>query len=298
MKRIAIAFAMILTLTAPTAAAGEQTGRQLSPQETDRAIDAVFSGAMGVVRMEADLITQKTGGMQKQPQTTYEFLQLEAPTRMVLVNRGPSREQVAIEESDIIIVDGRNIWEVESARGGNQRAVSRRAFRPNLQGVQAQGLAVFIGLFLMGRDVTSAAGLREDFDIACYDEPIPNRQETTLHFILTPKRGGETLELWMLPTQVLPWKVRSFERKEIKFPPPKPGEAPRFRVEETTRVLRNVKTNLNGLPPFTADTFTLPLARDMVVRDEQTNEQMNAEAVRRELQEVRREYEAAQRASL
>ncbi len=97
----------------------------------------------------------------------------------------------------------------------------------------------------------------------------------------------------MLPGQVLPWKVRSFERKEIKFPPPKPGEEPRFKMEETTRVLRNVRTNLNGLPPFTADTFTLPLARDMAIRDEQTNQPMPPEEVRRELQEVRREYEMA-----
>ncbi|MDR1745211.1 MAG: hypothetical protein LBS30_05605 [Planctomycetota bacterium] len=295
MKRSVIAATMILALSVLPAACGEAQGRQLSPQQTDQAIDGVFSGAMGVVRMEADLITQKTGGMQKQPQTTYEFLRLEAPTRMVLLNRGPSQDPVPLEESNIIIVDGRNIWEVEAAQGGGGRSVSRRAFRPNMQGVQAQGLAVFIGLFLMGRDVTSASGLREDFDIACYDEPIPNRRETTLHFVLTPKRGGETLELWMLPGQVLPWKVRSFERKEIKFPPPKPGEAPRFRVEETTRVLRNVKTNLSGLPSFTADTFMLPLARDMVVRDEQTNQPMPPDAVRQELQEVRREYEGSRR---
>ncbi|MCC8190075.1 MAG: hypothetical protein LIP77_05470 [Planctomycetes bacterium] len=152
-------------------------------------------------------------------------------------------------------------------------------------------MSVFIGLFLMGRDVTSASGLREDFDIRCFDEPIPNRRETTLHFVLTPKRGGETLELWMLPGQVLPWKVRSFERKEIKFPPPKPGEPPRFKVEETTRLLRNVKTNLNGLPPFTAETFMLPYTPDMVVRDEQTNQILSADDVRRELEEVRREYQ-------
>ncbi|MCD8141125.1 MAG: hypothetical protein LUE17_15380 [Planctomycetaceae bacterium] len=292
MKQFA-AIILALALAAVPATAGEPTGRQLSPQETDQAIDGVFSGAMGVVRMEADIITQKTGGMQRGSQTTYEFLRLAAPTRMLLVNRGTSRDPVALEDSDIIIVDGRNIWEVEGRRGGDSRSVSRRAFRPNLQGVQAQGLAVFIGLFLMGRDVTSATGLREDFDIVAYDEPIPNRRETTLHFVLTPKRGGETLELWMLPGQVLPWKVRSFERKEIKFPPPKPGESPRFRVEETTRVLRNVKTNLSGLPPFTAETFLLPLAGDMVIRDEQTNERMSLEAVQAELREVRREYESS-----
>ena len=291
MKRICLTVAA-LVLVAGMAAAGER-GRQLSPQETDRAIDNIFNGAMGVVRMETDLITQKKGGMQKNDQTSYEFLRLEAPTRMILQNRGPSREQVPLEQSTLIIVDGRNIWEVEARQANSkQRGVSRRSFRPNLQGAQAQGLAVFIGLFLMGRDVTSASGLREDFDITCFEESIPNRQEMTLHFVLTPKRGGETLELWMMPGQVLPWKVRSFERKEIKFPPPKPGEPPRFKVEETIRVLRNVKTNLNGLPPFNADTFMLPLARDMVIRDEQTNQQMGTDDVRRELEEVRREYQA------
>ena len=293
MKRI-IPLMLALVVSAPLLVAGE--GRRLSPQETDRAIDNVFNGAMGVVRMEADLITQKTGGMNKNPQTTFEFLRLEAPTRMILLNRGSSQNQVPPEETTQIIVDGRNIWEVEARRAGaNERAVSRRSFRPNLQATQAQGLAVFIGLFLMGRDVTSASGLREDFEITCVDEAIPNRRETTLHFTLSPKRGGETLELWMLPGQVLPWKVRSFERKEIKFPPPKPGEPPRFKLEETTRVLRNVKTNLSGLPPFTAETFLLPLARDMVIRDEQTNQRMDANAVRRELDEVRREYQPAGR---
>lgn len=289
MKRtVAVLFALLVF--AVTAAAGEAPGRRLSPEETDAAINAVFSGAAGVVRMEADLVTRKTGGMQREPQTTYEFLRLEAPTRMALVNRGTSQERVPLEQSTLIIVDGRNIWEAEASQDG-RRNVSRREFRPNLDGVQAQGLAVFIGLFLMGRDVTSAGGLREEFDIACIDEPIPNRRETTLHFVLTPKEGGETLELWILPGGALPWKVRSFERKEIKFPPPKPGQPPRFRTEETVRVLRNVKTNLNGLPEFTAETFLLPLAADMRIRDEATNRPMPPEAVRAELEEVRREYQ-------
>lgn len=286
--------AFCFTLLLPVmAAAAEIQGRELSPQDTDRAINAVFNGAMGVVRMEADIITQKTGGMIKGSQTSYEFLRLEAPTRMALFNRGDSRERTPMEQNTIILVDGRNIWEVEARQANRGRSVSRRAFRPNLDGSQAQGLAVFIGLFLMGRDVTSASGLREDFDVRCFEEPIPNRPETTLHFVLTPRRGGETLELWMLPGQALPWKVRSLERKEIKFPPPKPGEPPRFKIEETTRVLQNVRTNLNGLPPFTAETFLLPLARDMNVRDEQTNQPMTPNQVRAELEEVRREYNGA-----
>ncbi len=288
MKKITT-LAAALVVAVSLAWAGQ--GRELSPQEVDQAINAVFNGAQGVVRLETDLVTQKTGGMVRGSQTSYEFLRLEAPSRMVLMNRGQSQNQIPVDQMTLIIVDGRNIWEVE-ARGQNagQRNVSRRSFRPNLAGAQAQGLAVFIGLFLMGRDVTSATGLREDFNITCIEEPIPNRRETTLHFTLTPKRGGETLELWMLPGQVLPWKVRSFERKEIKFPPPKPGEPPRFKLEETTRVLRNVKTNLNGLPPFTAETFLLPLSPDMTVRDEQTNQVMTPDQVRSELNEVRREY--------
>jgi hypothetical protein len=289
-----IALASVFAMVATVALAGQ--GRELSPQEVDRAINQVFSGAQGVTRMEADLITQKTGGMVRDSQTAYEFLRLEAPTRMVLMNRGSNQGRVPPEQMTLIIVDGRNIWEVEAkSANASQRSASRREFRPNIEGAQAQGLAVFIGLFLMGRDVTSASGLREDFNITAIDEPIPNRSETTLHFTLTPKRGGETLELWMLPGHVLPWKVRSFERKEIKFPPPKPGEAPRFKLEETVRVLRNVKTNLNGLAPFNADTFTLPLAPDMVIRDEQTNQIMTPDQVRAELTEVQREYNASRR---
>ncbi|MCC8181109.1 MAG: hypothetical protein LIP23_09410 [Planctomycetes bacterium] len=289
-----LAVPTLVFLLAATALAGQPAqGRQLSPQEADRAINNVFNGAMGVVRMEADLITQKTGGMSRGGQTTYEFLRLEAPSRMMLINRGETQGRVALENSTIILVDGRNIWEVE-ARVGNarERNVSRRAFRPNVAANQAQGMAVFIGLFLMGREVTSAAGLRQDFDIAAFEEQVPNRRETTLHFILTPRRGGERLELWIMPGQVLPWQVKTVERKEIRFPPPKPGEAPRVRIEETTRILQNVKTNLSGLPPFRPETFLLPLANDMVIRDEQTNQRMSQDQVRRELDEVRREYVA------
>lgn len=289
MKRLFLAAMAAIFCT--VAVSAEPRGRELSPQETDRAINDVFNGAMGVTRMETDLITQKTGGMTRGEQVAYEFLRLEAPSRMVLYNRGSNQGQVSLEQNTIIIVDGRNIWEIEAKQGNaRERMVSRRSFRPNVEASNAQGLAVFIGLFLMGRDVTSASGLREDFDITCFEEPIPNRRETTLHFTLRPKRGGETLELWMLPGQVLPWKVRSFERKEIKFPPPKPGQPPRFKLEETTRVLRNVKTNLNGLPAFTADTFLLPLANDMIIRDEQTNQRMSPDQVRAELSEVAREY--------
>ncbi len=292
MKRTCAVAVLIALFSIGAASAGE--GRELSPQETDQAINAVFNGAQGVVRMEADLVTRKSGGMIKGTQTSYEVLRLEAPTRMVLQNRGASEGRVPLEQSTLIIVDGRNIWEVEARQqNARERQVSRRAFRPNVEGQQAQGLAVFIGLFLMGREVTSASGLREDFDIRCFDEPIPNRRERTLHFVLIPKRGGETLELWMLPGQVLPWMVRSFERKEIKFPPPKPGEPPKFKLEETVREIRNVRTNLNGLPPFPSDAFVLPLAQDMVIRDEQTNQRMTPDQVRSELDEVRREYQAS-----
>jgi hypothetical protein len=283
--------AAALLFLAPLLAAGEPVGRQLSPQEADAAINNVFNAAQGVSRMEANLVTRKSGGMIKGSQTSYEFLRLQTPTRMLLVNQGSSRGRVPLEESTLIIVDGRNIWEVEARRdGARQRQVSRQVFRPDIGSGQAQGLAVFIGLFLMGRDVASAHGLREDFDILCVEEPLPGRKDASLHFTLTPKRGGETLELWMIPGQALPWRVRSFERKEIKFPPPRPGEPPRFKLEETVREIRGVRTNLNGLPPFSAETFLLPLAADMIIRDERSNRIMEADEVRRELDEVRREY--------
>ncbi len=289
-KGILLVAAVLMAAT--FAYSGQQPGgRPLSPQETDQAINNVFSGAAGVTRMEADLITQKVGGMVREGQRSFEFLRLEAPARMYLENRGSSEGRVSVENSTLIIVDGRNIWEVEAKRqGARERAVSRRGFRPNIQGGQS-GMAVFIGMFLMGREVSSAGDLRQTFDIAAVEEPIPGRRETTNHFTLTPRAGGETLELWILPGQSLPWKVRSFERKEIKFPPPKPGEPPRFKVEETVRVLRNVKTNQSGLGPFQAEAFMLPLAQDMVVRDEQTNQIVSHDLVRRELEEVRREYQ-------
>ena len=284
---------VIAVLSLGTALAGQAQGRTLSVQETDQAINAVFSGAQGVVRMEADLTTQKTGGMVRGQQTSYEFLRMEAPSRMWLQNRGSSRGQLPIERSNLIIVDGRNIWEVEARQDNSrERAVNRRAFRANLENRQAQGLAVFIGLFLMGKDVTSATGLREDFDIACVEEAMPNSRDRTLHFILKPRNGGETIELWMHPGASLPWKVRSFERKIIKFPPPKPGEEPKFKLEETVRTLGNVKTNLNGLGAFNAGTFLLPLAQDMRIRDEQTNQIIDHSLVRQELDRVRQQYQA------
>ena len=95
---------------------GEPQGRQLSVPETDQAINAVFAGAQGVVRMEADLITQKSGGMVKGEQTTYEFLRMEAPSRMWLQNRGASQGQLPLEQSSLIIVDGRNIFQPADVR--------------------------------------------------------------------------------------------------------------------------------------------------------------------------------------
>jgi hypothetical protein len=269
--------------------AGEAAARVLSPRETDAAIDSVFNSAQGVTRMEAELVTRKSGGLIKDSQVSYEFLRLETPARMVLINRGASQARIPIDQSTLIIVDGRNIWEVEARRdGARQRQASRRPFRPDVGRGQAQGLAVFIGLFLMGRDVTSASGLREDFDIVCSEEPLQGNRGATFHFTLTPKRGGETLELWILPGQALPWRVRSFEKKEIKFPPPRPGESPRFKLEETIREIREIRTNLNGLPPFPPETFLLPFAGDMSIRDERENRIMDAAEIRRELEEVRR----------
>ncbi|MDR3077403.1 MAG: hypothetical protein LBV15_01410 [Planctomycetota bacterium] len=288
--RLCWLFSALLFALAP-AALGGTPGRRLSPQESDAAINSIFNGAQGVTRLEADLVTRKSGGMIKGTQTSYEFLRLETPARMFLQNKGQEQGRLPLERSTLIIADGRNIWEVEARReGAGQRQTGRRSFRPDPARGQGQGLAVFIGLFLMGREVSSAGGLREDFAIDAYEEPLSGPPGSTLHFVLAPRRGGETLELWTIPGQVLPWRVRSFERKEIKFPPPRPGEPPRYKLEETIREIRNVRTNQNGLPPFTAETFLLPLAGDMVVRDEQSNRIMTPEEVLRELEEVRREY--------
>ncbi len=83
MKTIVCALFAAL-LFAGFAPGGETTGRELSPQDTDRAIDEVFNGAAGVTRMEADIITQKTGGMVKGSQLAYEFLRLETPAMLYL----------------------------------------------------------------------------------------------------------------------------------------------------------------------------------------------------------------------
>ena len=289
MKTLRCLFPALLLALAP--AAGGEAGRRLSPRDADAAINAIFNRAQGVTRLEAGLVTRKSGGMIKGTETSHEFLRLETPARMFLQNKGREQGRLPLERSTLIVVDGRNIWEAEARReGGGRRQVGRRSFRPDPARGQGQGLAVFIGLFLMGREVSSAGGLREDFSIDAYEEPLSDPPGAALHFVLTPRRGGETLELWTVPGQVLPWRVRSFERKEIKFPPPRPGEPPRYKLEETIREIRNVRTNQNGLRPFTADTFLLPFAEDMTVRDEQSNRIMSSEEVLRELEEVRREY--------
>ncbi|MCC8191173.1 MAG: hypothetical protein LIP77_11165, partial [Planctomycetes bacterium] len=155
-----IVLALLLALAAPVSPAGQPAqGRELSPAETDRAIDDVFNGAMGVVRMEADLVTQRAGGMVRGSQNTYEYLRLEAPTRMILENRGESQARIPSEETTVIIVDGRNIWEAEARRpGARERTVSRRSFRPNLDATRAQGRDVFFERFLIGGDLPSANG--------------------------------------------------------------------------------------------------------------------------------------------
>lgn len=288
-----VLFVLILLSAGVFIEAGE-AGRQLSQAETDRAIDEIFQRAANVERMEAELVTAKTGGMVRGQQISHEFLRLEAPSRMVLINRGESQNPLPIEKCNLILVDGRNIWEVE-ASSGKERSVSRREFRPNVEGLRGKGLGAFIGLFLLGREVSSAAELRSDFNISCVEEVLPNNKDKTLHVSMTPRKGGETVELWLMPGQALPWKVRSFERKEIKFPPPKPGQPPRYKLEETVRALKNVRTNLTGLPPFTADTFTLPLAQDMRIRDETTNQPISPDAVRQELSRVREEYSQSRR---
>jgi hypothetical protein len=281
-----------LLLAGSPARGGETPGRQLSPADTDRAINAIFAGAQGIFRMEADIETQKSGGMLKGQPLNYEFLRLEAPDRMWLENRGNSRSPLPLENCNLVIVDGRNLWEVEPRQANNAaRLVNRRRFSPQLEGMQTQGMAAFIGLFLLGRDAVSASGLRGDYDIKCWEEALPGGGQATLHFVLQPLRGGENLELWVLPGQPLPWKVRSFQRLIIKFPPPRPGEAPRYRMEETIRVIRNVRTNQNGLPPFTANSFLLPLARDMQVRDEQDNRVLTPREVGQELEAVRALYQ-------
>ena len=75
MRKFAYALLLARALSI-TVSAGEPAGRELSPQDTDRAINAVFNGAQGVVRMEADLVSHKTGGMVRGAQTVYEFLRL------------------------------------------------------------------------------------------------------------------------------------------------------------------------------------------------------------------------------
>jgi hypothetical protein len=292
-----MAWLAVLAVAVPAAERNPPVGRPVSAQEADREIERIFEQGRAVNRLQAELTTTKRGGRIKadQPLVQYESVRLAAPNRMWLENRGAAARPLPPEECSIMIVDGENLWDVQSAERDGRRDASRRALREDVKTGGAADIAAVMLLFLgIDRDVRTAGELRRYYAIDCFEEDVPPgapaRPGRTHHFILKPlgEPDGEVVELWHQPGLTLPWKVATSQKQEIKWPRPKPGEPKRFTTEYTVRELRQVRTNREGLAEFPPEAFRLPLSRGMEVVDEETGRVMPHDEVRRLMDDAAR----------
>ncbi len=268
--------------------AGEEV--PLSAEEIDSTLDGILKRAGEITRLYADIETTKTGGVFAKQSVAFETLWLQAPDRVKLINRGASRKPVPWDECSLLLFDGEHYWELEPRFAENEPRIATR--RPVKQaGVnQGAGLAGFLSYFLLGgRDTATVKELREEFEISGFRET--DETGASYHFILKPRQEGEAMELWFRENEILPWKVKTVEKKKI-ITIGKSDGGEKFKLVEEVRVLKNLKTNLSGLEPFTSSVFIFPVEKNMTVTDEQTGAPVSPEQLAEELKLLRKKFEA------
>lgn len=270
-------FALVLLSLCLHAGEAEPTGRALTVEETDKAVESIFEKARQVTRIETELKTTKTGILKGGAKSiAYETIRYEAPNRVWWQNRGENEGAVADADCSLILMVGGWMWEIEPVLPPDPRRASRRKMKDFGQ----DGRTVNLAAFLIGSDVQSAKEIRDRFELSAWMEN-EGGPDASYRLLLVPRSEGQTVELWIKPGDALPWKVRTVERKQVVTVGAAAGAAPRTKLHEEIRELRALKTNLTGLEPFAPETFLFPLAPGMKITDEDANCDLSEEDIRK-----------------
>ncbi len=272
------------------APAGEEIGRRLSDAEADAAMDEIFTRARAITRIEAALRTEKTG-IKKEGKTTvaHEKIKYEAPDRVWWLSQGESEGEAKWEDCALLLMAGGAIWDIQPRFEGEPRRIERR--RSTL--VAKEGQSLNLAAFLIGSDIASAKEVRDRFEVAAVLED-EGAAAASYHFTLKPKQEGAVLDLWFRVGQALPWRVKSTERRKLVLPG---GGEGRYKIVEEVRDLVDVRTNLDGLPPFSVETFLVPLEKDCEIVDAENQRALAAEEVAAEMKALRAKIESERAAA-
>jgi len=270
--------------------AGEGISRDLNDAEADKAMDEIFTRAREITRVEARLRTIKTG-IKKEGRATvaHERIKYEAPDRVWWLNQGEVEGEAKWEDCALLIMADGAIWDIQPRFADEPRRIERR--RSNLMAKEGQSLN--LAAFLVGSDIASAKEVRDRFEVtaAIEDEGTAN---ASYCFTLKPKQEGAVLELWFRVGQALPWRVKSTERRKLVMPGSAEGK---YKTVEETRELLEVRTNLDGLPPFPPETFLVPVEKNCEIVDADSQRPIASEELAVEMKALRERLEGSRAAA-
>lgn len=282
---ILVSAAVILTTAAVAFGAGEEGARPLSDADADAVLQGIFDRAAKLEYLDATMITTKQGGIVKGKQSQYAEVKMAAPAKLYMLSRGDSKEPLPFEQCSLMIFDGEYLWELEPLyEGDEKRAATRRQLNAKGEdGGAAPGMAVF----LLGQDVRTPGELREKFDsVKAVFEPGKGEREGSYRFTLTLGKPDRTLDVWFRKGATVPWRIRTTETKQAHDPLGiGGGGGAKSTVDE--RELLQVRTNLDGLTPFPAETFVFPLTDGIEVRDDKTGDEISRESLLEYLDKLR-----------
>ncbi len=239
--------------------AAEATERELSQAEADRLLDDLFARQQQLRWLQAKVLTSKSGGVFTRGRQSVGQLEAAVPARFRFVDQGDPSAPQPVAQSALMLFDGEFYWEMEPDYPGQPRQIERRT----LKSAADSGRGVDLVSFFVGKDVASAAELRQDFTINAWGSQ--DEKGELNHLRLSPKEGESRIELWFRPGAAVPEKVRMEETvRKVTVG----GQAGASSVKVTERQLSEVRTNLDGLPAFPVETFIFPLQPGQVILDE------------------------------
>ncbi len=257
-----VALLLLMSFVQASTLAVEDTGydkkmvskKDLTPVEVDQAFDQIFSTQKRIERMQAKVITEKSGGIFKKSKGTEAMVYAQMPDKLLFVDKGRIGDNTKEDEYAIILIDGIFLWDVKSADGSGMREAEQIDMK------QAGSKDINIAALLIGADVATGRELRDYYDIAGRLEEFVDGSRS-YHFLLKAisgkgKERDEVVDMWIEVGGVIPWKIKT-QKQVKKVNPLNPNAPAKTKKTASTKYILDLQTNISKppLPAFAKDQF-------------------------------------------
>lgn len=246
MKNYGLVLSLLFVIVAGVSFAEDEKAasiKKLTDEQIDAAFDDIFAKQKKLTRIKAKVVTEKKGGgVFKKSVKTWGIARAQMPDRLLFTDMGKVNAKENKGNEAIILIDGVYLWDIKPVGDNGVREVERININ------RAGNRDINIAALLVEGNALSTEELRKLYNVQGVLETYPSGKKS-YHFTLKTipgkeikKRSQET-DVWTIPGEVIPWKIKSIRKIPIVSPFGKPTT--KFKTTESTKWISELESNLS-----------------------------------------------------